>query len=103
MSPGVPVCLGDMLETAVGTADATSLREPASAAEAVEINREAFRAARALAQQSGEERMLLVTVQDTGGSFGLEPFGPWNSSERSLALATGPRRDARHPLAARAD
>ena len=47
------------------------LREPSSTEEAIAVNREAFANARTLAQQLNTEKGLFVTVQDTGGAFGL--------------------------------
>jgi acyl transferase domain-containing protein/acyl carrier protein len=49
------------------------LREVASEDEAIAINREAFHAARTLAARFTKQGGLFVTVQDTGGAFGLEP------------------------------
>ena len=47
------------------------LREVATVDEAVAVNREAFRAARAVAARFAAHGGVLVTVQDTGGDFGL--------------------------------
>ena len=47
------------------------LREVSDPAQAAEINREAFLAAKAVAPRFGQSGGLLVTVQDTGGDFGL--------------------------------
>ena len=38
---------------------------------AIEVNREAFRAATAVAELMGTQGGVFVTVQDTGGDFGL--------------------------------
>ena len=47
------------------------LRSVASVDEAVAVNREAFHASRAVAARFGEHGGAFVTVQDTGGDFGL--------------------------------
>ncbi len=47
------------------------LRQPTSTEEAIAVNREAFADARTLAQQLNAGKGLFVTVQDTGGAFGL--------------------------------
>ena len=47
------------------------LREIGSIDDAIAVNREAFRAARAVAARFEAEGGLFVTVQDTGGDFGL--------------------------------
>jgi NAD(P)-dependent dehydrogenase (short-subunit alcohol dehydrogenase family) len=47
------------------------LRDVRSVAEAIEVNREAFRAARACAGTLSTRGGLLVTVQDTGGDLGF--------------------------------
>ena len=47
------------------------LREVATVDDAVAVNREAFRAARAIAARFAAHGGVLVTVQDTGGDFGL--------------------------------
>jgi acyl transferase domain-containing protein/acyl carrier protein len=52
------------------------LREVADAAAATAINREAFEQARLLAAKLEKGRGLFVTVQDTGGNFGLTPTDP---------------------------
>jgi len=52
------------------------LRDVASVDEAVAINREAFHAARAIAPRFTAHGGLFVTVQDTGGGFGLEACPP---------------------------
>lgn len=52
------------------------LRPVESEAEALAVNLEAFRAARAVAQRFAAKGGLFVTVQDTGGGFGLTPFPP---------------------------
>ena len=49
----------------------SGLRDVASVDEAMDVNRISFRSARALAQG---EPVLFVTVQDTGGAFGLRPI-----------------------------
>jgi acyl transferase domain-containing protein/NADP-dependent 3-hydroxy acid dehydrogenase YdfG len=48
------------------------LRDVDSTDQALEVNREAFRAARAIAPRFQSEGGVFVTVQDTGGSFGLD-------------------------------
>jgi hypothetical protein len=47
------------------------LREPAGPDEAMGVNREAFAAARTVAARFARRGGLFVTVQDTGGDFGL--------------------------------
>ncbi len=47
------------------------LRAVASVDEAVAVNREAFRAAKAVAKHMTDKGGIFVTVQDTGGDFGL--------------------------------
>jgi acyl transferase domain-containing protein/NADP-dependent 3-hydroxy acid dehydrogenase YdfG len=47
------------------------LRRLASIDEALEVEREAFRAARALARSLPQDGGVFVTLQDTGGDFGL--------------------------------
>jgi NADP-dependent 3-hydroxy acid dehydrogenase YdfG len=47
------------------------LREVATADEAVAVNREAFHAARAVAARFAASGGVFVTVQDTGGDFGI--------------------------------
>ena len=47
------------------------MREVGSIDEAIAVNREAFRAARAVAARFEAEGGLFATVQDTGGDFGL--------------------------------
>jgi hypothetical protein len=49
------------------------LREIANEDQAIAINREAFHAARNVAARFARQGGLFVTVQDTGGAFGLEP------------------------------
>jgi acyl transferase domain-containing protein/NADP-dependent 3-hydroxy acid dehydrogenase YdfG len=49
------------------------LRESADVDAAITINREALHAARAVAARFAERGGSFVTVQDTGGAFGLEP------------------------------
>jgi hypothetical protein len=56
--------------------------------EAVAVNREAFRATRAIAARFGTEGGVLVTVQDTGGDFGLrgrDPTRAWLGGVSALA------------------
>jgi NADP-dependent 3-hydroxy acid dehydrogenase YdfG len=48
------------------------LRDVASTEAALEVNREAFHAARAVAKRFQAQGGVFVTVQDTGGTFGLE-------------------------------
>jgi len=52
------------------------LREVANEDAAVAVNRDAFAVARRLAQRLEQGRGLFVTVQDTGGAFGLGPLDP---------------------------
>jgi NAD(P)-dependent dehydrogenase (short-subunit alcohol dehydrogenase family)/acyl carrier protein len=47
------------------------LRELSDEESAIEVNREAFRLARQVARRFTDEGGVLVTVQDTGGDFGL--------------------------------
>lgn len=68
------------VETVPASADAViflgGLREVESEAQALAINHEAFCAARAAAPRLCRAPGLLVTVQDTGGGFGLTPCPP---------------------------
>ncbi|MDH4134660.1 MAG: SDR family oxidoreductase, partial [Gammaproteobacteria bacterium] len=61
--------------TALANADAViflgGLRAVSTVDEAIAINREAFRASRAVAERFGKNGGAFVTVQDTGGDFGL--------------------------------
>jgi acyl transferase domain-containing protein/NAD(P)-dependent dehydrogenase (short-subunit alcohol dehydrogenase family) len=50
------------------------LRDVATVEEAIAVNREAFAIARQLASQITEKKGVFVTVQDTGGVFGLQPI-----------------------------
>jgi acyl transferase domain-containing protein len=50
------------------------LRDVADQGAAVVVNRDAFAVARRLAQRLEQDRGLFVTVQDTGGAFGLGPM-----------------------------
>jgi acyl transferase domain-containing protein/NADP-dependent 3-hydroxy acid dehydrogenase YdfG len=52
------------------------LRQELSAEEALAVNREAFQVARVIAPAFAARGGLFVTVQDTGGGFGLTPFPP---------------------------
>ncbi|HTA64525.1 MAG TPA: SDR family oxidoreductase, partial [Xanthomonadaceae bacterium] len=52
------------------------LRPVGDDSEAIAINREAFVLARSLAKKLESERGLFVTVQDTGGAFGLADMDP---------------------------
>ena len=52
------------------------LREIAGIDEAIVINREAFAQARILAKTLESEHGLFVTVQDTGGTFGIDDMDP---------------------------
>ncbi|TDD61686.1 SDR family oxidoreductase [Kribbella antibiotica] len=64
------------------------LRASTSVDEAVAVNAEAFRAAKAVAAGFAEEGGLFVTVQDTGGDFGLagaEPVKAWQGGLVALA------------------
>ncbi|MDP6931389.1 MAG: SDR family oxidoreductase, partial [Myxococcota bacterium] len=63
------------------------LREVSSEEQAIAINREAFVAARQLAEPLTERGGLFVTVQDTGGRFGLggiDPVRAWLSGAPAL-------------------
>ncbi|MFG2000595.1 SDR family oxidoreductase [Spirillospora sp. NPDC048911] len=48
------------------------LREVTGPHDAIQVNRQAFLAARAVAERLSKEGGIFVTVQDTGGDFGLE-------------------------------
>jgi len=67
-------------ETVPPTAEAVvflgGLRPVANEDEAIAVQREAFGVARTVAPRFTEHGGLLVTVQDTGGGFGLEPCPP---------------------------
>jgi len=52
------------------------LREIAGTSEAIAINREAFAHARTLAAKLGTGHGVFVTVQDTGGAFGMAAMDP---------------------------
>jgi acyl transferase domain-containing protein/short-subunit dehydrogenase len=52
------------------------LRAVADADEAIEITRDAYAIARNLAPRLSQSTGLFVSVQDTGGSFGMTPFEP---------------------------
>ena len=69
------------------------LREVFSIEEALAVNREAFHAARALAPRAAAGTGVFVTVQDTGGDFGISGRSParaWLGGIAALA------RTARH-------
>jgi len=65
------------------------MRPVASIEEAIAVNREAFGVAKAMADAlDGGDRGLLITVQDTGGTFGLEGMDStraWLSGLAALA------------------
>ncbi|WP_394844171.1 SDR family NAD(P)-dependent oxidoreductase [Pendulispora brunnea] len=64
------------------------LRPVASVDEALAVDTEAFHAARAVAKRFSNERGVFVTVQDTGGDFGLagkEPLRAWLGGVAALA------------------
>jgi malonyl CoA-acyl carrier protein transacylase len=70
------------------------LREVSSAEAATSVNREAFQIARAAATTlAGADAGLFVTVQDTGGSFGLEsapsPDRAWLAGCAGIARTAG--------------
>jgi malonyl CoA-acyl carrier protein transacylase len=69
------------------------LRAPASVEEALAVNREAFRAARALAPRCVEGPGVFVGVQDTGGDFGLSGRDPMRAWMGGIAALV---RSARH-------
>ena len=84
------------IEAAVGAIPATAggviflggLRPVADEQAAIAVNREAFRAARAVAQRFRETGGLFITVQDTGGDFGLAGRGAvraWMGGVAALA------------------
>jgi acyl transferase domain-containing protein len=64
--------VAEVTDRAEGIVFLGGLRPVASAEQAVRVNREAFRAARAVAAGMREKGGLFVTVQDTGGSFGAD-------------------------------
>jgi malonyl CoA-acyl carrier protein transacylase len=69
------------------------LRSVSTVDEAIAIGREAFRAARAIAGRFAEQGGTWVTVQDTGGDFGLagaDPTRAWLAGVAALS------RTARH-------
>ena len=69
------------------------LRTVGSVDAAIEVNKEAFRAARLVAPRFSSGAHLFVTVQDTGGDFGLsgaQPLGAWLGGVAALV------RTARH-------
>src|SRR5690606_14594081 len=59
------------LEDAAGLIDLSGLREVDDIDRAIEVNRDAFTFARAIARRLAGEGGVYVTVQDTGGDFGL--------------------------------
>ncbi|WP_394833700.1 SDR family oxidoreductase [Pendulispora rubella] len=64
------------------------LRPVTSVDEALAVDTEAFHAARAVAKRFSNERGVFVTVQDTGGDFGLsgkEPLRAWLGGVAALA------------------
>jgi acyl transferase domain-containing protein/NADP-dependent 3-hydroxy acid dehydrogenase YdfG len=64
------------------------LREVATVDEAIAVNHEAFQAAKAVAAAMGERGGLFVTVQDTGGDFGLggrDELRAWLAGVAALA------------------
>ena len=99
---GVAQCLVDALHargvtasvvaTVPADADAViflgGLRAVASVDEAVAVNREAFAVARAVAARFASKGGLFVTVQDTGGDFGLsghDATRAWTAGVSALA------------------
>ncbi|MFV8749677.1 SDR family oxidoreductase [Nannocystaceae bacterium ST9] len=68
------------VDAATSDADAVvflaGLREVADEAEAIAIDREAFHVARTIAARFARQGGLFVTVQDTGGDFGLASRSP---------------------------
>ncbi len=66
-----------VVESVPADADAVvflgGLREVANEDQAIAINREAFRVARTIGARFASQGGLFVSVQDTGGGFGLEP------------------------------
>jgi len=69
------------------------LRDVAGVEEAIAVNREAFHAARALAPRAAAGKGLFVTVQDTGGDFGLSGR---NATRAWLGGIAALARTARH-------
>ncbi|MFH8409055.1 type I polyketide synthase [Streptomyces sp. NPDC018019] len=68
------------------------MAEPASVTDALARQREAFRAARAVAPRMERHGGVFVTVQDTGGWFGLRSGGPrraWLGGLAALARTAG--------------
>lgn len=64
------------------------LRDVSSAAEEAAVQQEAFRAARAMAPMLAAKGGIFVTVQSTGGDFGLsgsDPAGAWRGGLAALA------------------
>ena len=74
------------------------LRALASVEEALAVNREAFQAARTLAPRAAAGNGLFVTVQDTGGDFGLsgrDAMRAWLGGIAALGAQRAPRMAAR--------
>ncbi|MFA5912131.1 MAG: SDR family NAD(P)-dependent oxidoreductase [Burkholderiales bacterium] len=69
------------------------LRETFSVEEALAVNREAFHAARTLAPRATTGPCVFVTVQDTGGDFGLSGRSPTRAWLGGIAALV---RTARH-------
>jgi acyl transferase domain-containing protein/acyl carrier protein len=68
------------------------LRDVDSEEQAMAVNLEAFRAASAVARRFEEHGGVFVTVQDTGGDFGLggrEPIRAWLGGVAALARTVG--------------
>ncbi|WP_158593899.1 hypothetical protein [Cohnella faecalis] len=69
--------------------------------EAISVNRRAFEAAKTIAEKCAKKGGVFVTVQDTGGSFGLSGSLPernvWTAGLTGL-VKTAARECRRHPL-----
>jgi acyl transferase domain-containing protein/NADP-dependent 3-hydroxy acid dehydrogenase YdfG len=68
------------------------LRPVASVDEALEAERGAFRAAREIAARLEADGGVFVTVQDTGGDFGLSSYRSGTGADGTSADGTDPRR-----------
>ncbi|MEM7155125.1 MAG: SDR family NAD(P)-dependent oxidoreductase [Myxococcota bacterium] len=73
---GVPAREAEVTDTTTAAIFLGGLRAVQTADDAVAVQREAFTTARTLAPRLSTTGGLWVTVQDTGGGFGLEPCPP---------------------------
>ena len=81
-----------VLADAAGVIALDGLRPVASVDEALEAERAAFRAAREIATRMGADGGIFVTVQDTGGDFGLSGYRTGTGSGGTGTGGTDPVR-----------